>query len=56
MSARLAANPAIEEAALNLSQIRPAADAEAIVKRYLELNPASPAALARLAAIRKNLR
>ena len=50
----LAANPAIEEAVLNLSQIRPAAAAEIILKRYLELNPASPAALARLASIARN--
>lgn len=50
----LAANPAIEEAVLNLSKIRPAAAAEIILKRYLELNPGSPAARARLAAIAKN--
>jgi hypothetical protein len=49
----LAANPAIEEAALNLSRVRPAAEAESIVRRYLELNPASPAALARLAELAK---
>ena len=49
----LAANPGIEQAVLNLSQIRPAAAAEIILKRYLELNPASPAVLSRLAAIYK---
>lgn len=47
----LEANPAIEEAVLNLSQIQPAAEAERTVRRYLQLNPASPAARARLAAL-----
>ncbi len=49
----LEANPAIEEAALNLAQIRTPAEAMAILQRYLALNPASPAARNRLAGIRK---
>lgn len=52
----LAANPAIEEAVLNLSQIRPAAEAKKILDGYLELNPVSRAARARLAEIQKRLR
>jgi hypothetical protein len=46
----LAANPAIEEAVLNLSQIRPS---EALLRRYLQINPAWPAVRARLAALQK---
>jgi hypothetical protein len=49
----LAANPATEQAVLNLSQIQPTSEAEATLKRYLELNPTSPGARARLAAITK---
>jgi len=49
----LAANPAIEEAVLNLSRIRPPAAATILLKGYLELNPASPAAHEGLAAITK---
>ncbi len=41
-------NPAIEEAVLNLAQIRPTAEARVILNRYLEFNPASKAARARL--------
>ena len=37
----LAANPGTEEAAINLSKILPAAEAQAVVKRYLEWNPTS---------------
>ena len=48
----LQANPAIEEAVLNLAQIRPLAPAIAILNRYLILNPASPAARSRLAVLR----
>ena len=47
----LEANPAIEEAALNLSRVVPAAEAVEIVRKYLALNPASPAAKARLAEV-----
>lgn len=47
----LVANPAIEEAALNLAQIRDPAEAAVILRRYLVLNPASPAARARLAIL-----
>lgn len=47
----LIANPAIEEAVLNLAQIRPPATAITILQRYLSLNPASPAVRARLAAL-----
>jgi tetratricopeptide (TPR) repeat protein len=48
----LKTNPAIEGAALNLAQIRPAAQARAILERYLEFNPGSSAVRARLAALR----
>ena len=37
----LAANPGIEEAVLNLSQIRAPAEARSILGRYLQLNPGS---------------
>jgi predicted CXXCH cytochrome family protein len=40
----LEANPGIEEAVLNLAQIRPRAEAREILQRYLELNPGSRAA------------
>ena len=45
----LEANPALEEAVLNLAQIRPAGEARIILQRYLELNPVSRKARARLA-------
>jgi hypothetical protein len=45
----LEANPALEEAVLNLAQIRPAGEARVILQRYLELNPVSRKARARLA-------
>jgi Cytochrome c554 and c-prime len=44
----LATNPAIEAAVLNLSQIRAPAQARLLLIRYLEINPASRAAKARL--------
>jgi tetratricopeptide (TPR) repeat protein len=44
----LAVNPALEEAVLNLSQIRPAAEGRAVLRRYLEFNPVSKKARARL--------
>lgn len=47
----LIANPAIEEAVLNLSQIRSTAESKQILERYLELNPVSSKAKARLAAL-----
>ncbi|MDQ2900826.1 MAG: hypothetical protein M3Y07_13660 [Acidobacteriota bacterium] len=43
----LATNPAIEEAVLNLAKIRPAAEAKSIIKRYLDVNPASAEARSR---------
>jgi tetratricopeptide (TPR) repeat protein len=46
--AALQANPGLEEAALNLAQIRPGAEARAILQRYLDLNPGSRAARSRL--------
>ncbi len=45
----LAANPGIEEAVLNLSVIRPAKEAQALLRRYLEVNPVSAKARQRLA-------
>ncbi len=47
----LAANPAIEGAVFNLAQIRPPAEARSLLRRYLEFNPASAAARARLSAL-----
>jgi hypothetical protein len=44
----LQANPAIEEAVLNLSQVLPAPQSKDLLKRYLTLNPSSAAARARL--------
>jgi len=41
-------NPAIEEAALNLAQIKPPAEARVILQRYLEFNPGSKSARSRL--------
>lgn len=49
----LEANPAIEEAVLNLSQIRSPEDSRPILKRYLAFNPVSRKAQARLAALEK---
>jgi len=48
----LRTNPAIEGAALNLAKIRPAAEARAILQRYLSFNPGSAAARAALEDIR----
>jgi tetratricopeptide (TPR) repeat protein len=47
----LASNPATEEAVLNLSQVRPPAEARRILGRYLELNPVSQKARSRLGAL-----
>jgi tetratricopeptide (TPR) repeat protein len=47
----LASNPATEEAVLNLSQVRPPAEARRILDRYLELNPVSQKARSRLGAL-----
>ena len=44
----LEANPAIEEAVLNLAQIRPPLEARTILQRYLAFNPDSRAAGERL--------
>ena len=49
----LETNPAIEEAALNLSQIVSAKEAEAILKSYLEVNPGARAVRARLRDVQK---
>ena len=49
----LQANPATEEAVLNLSLIRPPEDSRRILQRYLALNPVSGKAKARLAEIEK---
>lgn len=49
----LAVNPGIEQAVLNLSHVRPPAEARAIIRKYLELNPTSPASLARLAVLQQ---
>jgi hypothetical protein len=47
----LETNPALEGAALNLSHVLPAAEAGAVLKRYLSFNPGSKAARARLEAL-----
>lgn len=47
----LEANPAIEAAVLNLALIRSPEDSRVILKRYLEVNPASRKVRARLAEI-----
>ena len=47
----LETNPAIEAAALNLSQVLPAVEARAVLERYLQFNPGSKAARARLSAL-----
>ena len=47
----LASNPATEEAALDLAEIRPAAEARTILEHYLEFNPLSMAARRRLSAL-----
>lgn len=49
----LETNPAIEGAALNLSQVLPAADARAVLERYLAFNPGSTAVRERLAHLGK---
>ena len=51
----LEANPALEEAALNLSEVLPAAEGAEILRQYLGLNPASPAGQARAAELAKAL-
>ena len=45
----LATNPAVEEAVLNLTQIRSAEESLTLLRRYLDLNPVSRKARARLA-------
>jgi len=52
----LQANPAWEEAVLNLSQIKPANEARTVLSRYLELNPVSGKARARLAEVERTRR
>jgi Tfp pilus assembly protein PilF len=47
----LAANPGLEEAVLNLSLIRTAKEAQALLRRYLEVNPVSAKARQRLAEV-----
>ena len=47
----LATNPALEEAVLNLTQIRSVQEARTLLLRYLELNPVSRNARLRLAEI-----
>lgn len=49
----LETNPAIEGAALNLSQVLPVADARAVLERYLTFNPGSTAVRDRLARLGK---
>jgi predicted CXXCH cytochrome family protein len=44
----LEANPGIEQAVLNLAEVRPPEEARAILQRYLEFNPGSRAARAKL--------
>lgn len=44
----LRVNAGLEEAVLNLAQIRPVEEARALVRKYLELNPVSKKARARL--------
>jgi tetratricopeptide (TPR) repeat protein len=48
-------NPGIEEAALNLAQILPSSAAEAVLKRYLEVNPSSAAAKTRFAEYKQTI-
>ncbi|MBZ5582431.1 MAG: tetratricopeptide repeat protein [Acidobacteriia bacterium] len=48
----LETNPAIEGAALNLSQVLPTEQARAVLVQYLGFNPGSRAARSRLAALR----
>lgn len=47
----LAVNPALEEAVLNLALIRPEGEARAVLERYLQVNPVSRKARARLREI-----
>ena len=48
----LLANPALEDAVLNLTQIRPANDSRLLLQKYLEVNPVSRKALRRLTELR----
>lgn len=50
----LEANPAVEEAALNLSKVLTVQEGAEILRQYLALNPASPAAKARVAELAKH--
>ena len=50
-SSALAANPAIEEAVLNLSLIVPVSDAKILLRRYLAINPVSTNVRSRLHAV-----
>jgi tetratricopeptide (TPR) repeat protein len=50
----LVANPAIEEAVLNLTLIRPVEESLSLLKRYLEFNPVSMKAKQRLAVLQKD--
>jgi hypothetical protein len=47
----LSANPALEEAVLNLTLIRPVGESRILLERYLEINPVSGKARKRLAEI-----
>ena len=47
----LLTNPALEEAVLNLTQIRPPKDSRLLLQKYLEINPVSRKALSRLAEL-----
>ena len=51
----LESNAGIEEAALNLSQILPVAEGLSVLRKYLEVNPASPAVRSRLAQLQKKI-
>ncbi len=50
----LLTNPALEEAVLNLTQIRPPKDSRLLLQKYLEINPVSRKALSRLAELPKS--
>jgi tetratricopeptide (TPR) repeat protein len=49
----LETNPALEGAALNLSQVLPSIDGRAVLERYLSFNPGSTVVRARLAVLRQ---
>jgi tetratricopeptide (TPR) repeat protein len=49
----LTVNPALEPAVLNLAKVRAADEARVILRRYLEVNPVSKNARARLAELEK---